>query len=155
MDIKVVSKAQTKELAKVVASVIKQNKKPASVLLNGNLGAGKTTFSKYLINHIFGFHSNKLKVVSPSFGVVKNYSLKNKTLNHIDLYRINSATELENLGMQELLQNSICIIEWAEKLEGVEIASDFFDIYINLDYNNIRTFSIKGSLLKNFNFSNF
>jgi tRNA threonylcarbamoyladenosine biosynthesis protein TsaE len=155
MDIKVINKAQTKQLAKVVANIIKHNKKPVSILLKGNLGAGKTTFSKYLINYIFGFSSNKLKVVSPSFGIIKNYSLKNKILNHIDLYRINSILELENLGMQEILQTSICIIEWAEKLENIEIAGDFFDIYINLDYNNYRIFSIKGSLLKNFNFSNF
>lgn len=87
---------------------------PKIVLLRGELGAGKTTLVKGIAE---GFHAAREEdVTSPTFTLVHEYCGPEATLYHIDLYRVDTLRQLETLGLDDLVtQNSILLIEWAEK----------------------------------------
>ena len=90
-----------------------------ALLLYGDLGAGKTTFVQGLAEG-FGI---KDRILSPTFVLQRIHEIRRKdikTLNHIDLYRIENSTDIKNLGLIELFDDysSITVIEWAERLEG-------------------------------------
>ena len=100
---------------------------PLLVLLRGDLGAGKTTLVKGIAE---GFAAARAEdVTSPTFTLIHEYRGPRATLYHIDLYRIDTARELETLGLDDLLApNCILLIEWGEKFprfqrdHNVEIA---------------------------------
>lgn len=108
------STSDTKKLGYCLGKSITPN---SLIFLHGGLGAGKTTLVQGLAK---GLGITK-KVNSPTFNIVKEYSLpwqKNCRLIHIDAYRINSADELLNLGIQgSMLQDNFVVIEWAEKIK--------------------------------------
>jgi len=87
---------------------------PLIVLLRGDLGAGKTTLVKGIVE---GFQAAPAQdVTSPTFTLVHEYRSPRATLYHIDLYRIDTERELETLGLDDLLApDSILLIEWGEK----------------------------------------
>src|SRR5437588_12820939 len=87
---------------------------PKLVLLRGELGAGKTTLVKGIAE---GFHAAREEdVTSPTFTLVHEYRGPQVTVYHIDLYRVDTARELETLGLDDLRSdNSILLIEWGEK----------------------------------------
>jgi tRNA threonylcarbamoyladenosine biosynthesis protein TsaE len=87
---------------------------PLTVLLRGDLGAGKTTLVKGIAE---GFQAASAQdVTSPTFTLVHEYCGAQATLYHIDLYRIDTERELETLGLDDLLApDSILLIEWGEK----------------------------------------
>ena len=87
---------------------------PLIVLLRGDLGAGKTTLVKGIAE---GFAAARAEdVTSPTFTLIHEYRGPRATLYHIDLYRIDTARELETLGLDDLLApNCILLIEWGEK----------------------------------------
>ena len=87
---------------------------PLLILLRGDLGAGKTTLAKGIVE---GFHAASAQdVTSPTFTLVHEYRGPRATLYHIDLYRIDTERELETLGLDDLVaENSILLIEWGEK----------------------------------------
>lgn len=105
----------TKKLAERVA----QNLKAGDIiLLYGNLGSGKTTFTQFLAEAL----ESKDKVVSPTFILVREYKCKRngiKKINHLDLYRITDEEEITKGGFLDFLNEpeSISIIEWPEKIE--------------------------------------
>lgn len=83
------------------------------LLLDGTLGAGKTTFVKGLAKAL-NIDEN---ITSPSFTIISEY-LGDMPLYHMDLYRIDSVEEFEMIGPEEMLEgNGISVIEWAEKAE--------------------------------------
>ena len=86
---------------------------PATIIfLKGELGVGKTTFVRAVLNSL-GHHD---KVKSPTYALVEPYCINGINLFHFDLYRINNAQELYFIGMDEYFSpNSICLIEWPEK----------------------------------------
>ena len=87
---------------------------PKLVLLRGDLGAGKTTLVKG-IAEAFGAASAE-DVTSPTFTLIHEYRGPSASLFHIDLYRVDTARELETLGLDDLVsENSILLIEWGEK----------------------------------------
>ena len=92
------------------------------ILLTGNLGVGKTTFIKYIINSLQRINRQKLsEVPSPTFNIINEYQIKKILIKHFDLYRIKNEKELNNLGIQENLKKQITLVEWPEiikKLEG-------------------------------------
>ena len=92
---------------------------PLIVLLRGDLGAGKTTLAKGIAE---GFHAASAQdVTSPTFTLVHEYRSPRATLHHIDLYRIDTARELETLGIGDLLApDSILLIEWGEKFPRLQ-----------------------------------
>ncbi|MFY9844718.1 MAG: tRNA (adenosine(37)-N6)-threonylcarbamoyltransferase complex ATPase subunit type 1 TsaE [Terriglobales bacterium] len=87
---------------------------PLIVLLQGDLGAGKTTLVKGIAE---GFEAARAdEVTSPTFTLIHEYCGPRATLYHIDLYRIDSQRELETLGLDDLIDpNCILLIEWGEK----------------------------------------
>lgn len=95
----------------------KQIKPPCVVLLEGDLGSGKTTLTKGLIAGLDLAREDE--VTSPTFTLVHEYGEEKKAY-HVDLYRIEGSVELASLGLDDLfLQPVIVIIEWGEKLGGV------------------------------------
>lgn len=112
------------ELAEIAEEILTQcvQKDTAVVLaLQGDLGAGKTAFTKELARNL----DVAEVVTSPTFVIMKSYGIPKhaffKTLIHIDAYRIESDDEMRVLGFQELLQdptNLVCI-EWSEKIQNL------------------------------------
>ena len=89
------------------------------VFLSGDLGAGKTTFTRHLIS-AFGLNT---KVKSPTYTLLETYDLPEtvpaKTLHHFDLYRLTDPREWYSAGFEENINDTaIVVIEWAEKAEG-------------------------------------
>lgn len=79
------------------------------ILLNGDLGAGKTTFTKGLVAGLNG----KKTVVSPTFTIMHAYDDTRLPVYHFDMYRISSEDELYELGLEDYLyENGVCVIEW-------------------------------------------
>lgn len=83
------------------------------ILLNGSLGAGKTHFARSLIQSVL---SNIEDVPSPTFTLVQTYDTDVGPIWHADLYRINGADEIEELGLTEAMEDAICLIEWPDRL---------------------------------------
>ncbi len=86
------------------------------ITLQGTLGAGKTAFAQYFIRHLVGAETD---VVSPTFLLVQDYdiTLQNAAparLFHLDLYRLKDESELQELGLEEMLNDGITLIEWPE-----------------------------------------
>lgn len=96
--------------------------KPLVIWLEGDLGAGKTTFTRGLI-HALGY---KGRVKSPTYGLLEHYQLESLQVLHMDLYRINDPGELEFLGVEDLLdEQTILLIEWPDKGGSWLPAPDF------------------------------
>lgn len=83
------------------------------IALFGDLGAGKTTFTRGLIRGL-GFEGD---VGSPTFPIVQTYEDLRIPLWHVDLYRIEDPSEVDELALDEALQDSALVIEWPERLE--------------------------------------
>jgi len=115
-----------------------KNNNSIVIKLNGNLGAGKTTFVKELIKL-----NSTTEATSPTFAIVNEYEGKIK-INHFDFYRINEIEELYDLGFEEYISqdNSITLIEWAELFNEV-IPSDAWEINIEYNDNNSRNYIVR------------
>ncbi len=85
------------------------------VLLKGNLGAGKTSFARGLIQSLLG----DTEVPSPTFTLVQTYSAKNFEIWHFDLYRLQNESEIWELGIEEALESGVCLIEWPQSIAGL------------------------------------
>jgi tRNA threonylcarbamoyladenosine biosynthesis protein TsaE len=96
--------------------------RPLVIWLEGDLGAGKTTFTRGLI-HALGY---KGRVKSPTYGLLEQYQLDSLQVLHMDLYRISDPGELEFLGVEDLLdEQTILLIEWPDKGGSWLPAPDF------------------------------
>lgn len=101
------------ELADFAAQIARQDKR--IICLNGDLGAGKTEFSRAFINSL---SAEKQVVTSPTYNIVQIYDIENnidaKKIYHFDLYRLENEEELHEIGFEEALETNICLIEWPE-----------------------------------------
>lgn len=104
----------TKKIAQEIAQMLHIG---GVVALTGELGSGKTTFTRYLVENL-GISS---RVQSPTFVIHRRYSGDTKAVNHFDFYRIASKEEILDTGLLESLNNSgeICIIEWPEMIADI------------------------------------
>ena len=101
------------------------------IFLIGEIGVGKTTFVRYLINYLQEKNGEKItEVLSPTFNLLYEYDLKGIKIMHYDLYRIRDEKELKQLGIFLDNQDTIKIIEWPQ-LINIPL-SDKLEIY--LDY---------------------
>ena len=109
----------TKSVAEKFSKLIKQGD---FILLSGNLGVGKTTFIKYIINSLQKANNQNIsEVTSPTFTVINEYQIKKKLIKHYDLYRIKNKKELNNLGIDENLKDQITLVEWPETVKKIKI----------------------------------
>ena len=106
------SEKKTEEIAKKIISEII----PGNVLfLYGEMGVGKTTFVKYLINgYQFKLKKKLTEVTSPTFNIMNEYEVNDLKIKHYDLYRLKSVEELNDLNLFEKKDRSILLIEWPE-----------------------------------------
>ncbi|WFQ96154.1 tRNA (adenosine(37)-N6)-threonylcarbamoyltransferase complex ATPase subunit type 1 TsaE [Mycoplasma feriruminatoris] len=111
MKVKVNNLEQTYKLAKKIKKVIQNQKIPFYILLKGDLGAGKTTFTKALLEQ-FDIKEN---ITSPSFVIMNQYFTDDLKINHMDAYRLNNDSEIE-MYLDEFL-DGLNIIEWYENLD--------------------------------------
>jgi hypothetical protein len=103
---------------------------PADVVtLSGELGVGKTAFARALIRYLAGDES--LEVPSPSFTLMQTYELPRFPLVHVDFFRIANASELLELGLEDLPQEAVVVIEWPERAGGL-LPPDRLDIALSL-----------------------
>ena len=89
------------------------------IFLYGEIGVGKTTFVRFLINSLES--KNKIKnseVLSPTFNIVYDYDVRNLKILHYDLYRLKNYKDISQLGMFETSNDSIKIVEWPELIES-------------------------------------
>lgn len=107
-----------KELRKLAFKMGQQAlEHPIRIGLIGNLGSGKTTFSKS-----FGKAFGITRVKSPTFIIASTYKSKHRLLHHIDLYRLNDPSELAAIGMDEILsqKENVVLIEWVDKFDKLQ-----------------------------------
>ncbi len=134
---KIVITESSKETQKL-AEELSLNSDNRFFALFGNLGSGKTTFSQ-------GFAKGlgiKERIISPTFIIIRNYELRimNKGFDsfyHVDLYRVQSKSDIESLGLEEIFndEKNIIIVEWAEKIKNI-LPKKRTEIYFeNLDVN--------------------
>jgi len=106
------SEKKTEELANKFSKKLK----PGNVVfLYGEMGVGKTTFIRYLINNFQ--KNNKLEiteVTSPTFNLLNEYPINQIKINHYDLYRLKKTEEINNLDLFEDIINTITLIEWPQ-----------------------------------------
>ncbi len=105
-------------------------------LLFGEIGVGKTTFAKFLINHLQSkYKINATEVLSPTFNILNEYQINNFNIKHYDLYRIKHKEELDNLGLFEE-KDDINLIEWPELLNSYNIKSLKFNFSYSENFEN-------------------
>lgn len=137
------STEETKQIAAKTARHITRG----VIALTGGLGAGKTTF-------VQGFAKGlriKEKIISPTFVLIRQHQIPdtNRTLYHIDLYRVEKKDELKNLGLEELLNesNHLILIEWAEKAKEL-LPKNTIWVSIEIVKENIRQISVQVGYIK-------
>ena len=102
-------------LNKISEIILKKLDKKDCLFLIGEIGVGKTTLTRYLINNLQKQKGLSLtEVLSPTFNLLYEYDIKNLKVMHYDLYRIKSSKELDQLGIFKEDLSSIKIIEWPE-----------------------------------------
>ena len=140
--INISSEKITAEVAKEFANIFVNGD---IVFLIGEMGVGKTTFVRYLINE---FQKKKnldlTEVTSPTFNILNEYQIEDINIKHYDLYRLKEFNEINNLGILEDTENSLILIEWPTLLldnlnNFIKLSFDYSKDYLNreLSYENL------------------
>ena len=113
-------------VAELAAEFAMKVRAPLVIYLQGDLGAGKTTFARAYI-HALGF---KGYVKSPSYGLLETYQAGGQDILHLDLYRIEDPEELEYLALRDLFdENTVLMVEWPDRgenyLPGADLVLEF------------------------------
>tara|TARA_Y100000816_G_scaffold269837_1_gene233099 strand:+ start:323 stop:802 length:480 start_codon:yes stop_codon:yes gene_type:complete len=126
--------SEEKDTKSVAENFSKLLKNGDFILLTGNLGVGKTTFIRHIINSLQKINKQQIsEVPSPTFNIINEYQIKSILIKHYDLYRVKNKKELYNLGIQENLKKQITFIEWPEIIKKMKIKNS---INLLFEYNN-------------------
>ena len=122
---------------KKISNKIKKKLTPGDVIfLYGEIGVGKTTFARLLINNYEKEKNLKVsEVLSPTFNIVFEYDIKKFTIKHYDLYRLKNDNDIKNIGLFEDLERTITLIEWPELIK--EKPSNRIDLFFEYSENMI------------------
>jgi len=139
---------KTAELAKNFSKILK---KGDIVFFHGEIGVGKTTFIRHLVNCLqTNNHLNQTEVTSPTFNLVNEYDVGVFIVQHYDLYRLTNSYETKNIGLLENQKEILTLIEWPEKIDNkIDNKIDLFFEY-GEDMNK-RFLSLKGLNSKKLN----
>jgi tRNA threonylcarbamoyladenosine biosynthesis protein TsaE len=131
--------------AKLAKKFTKYLKKGDVVFLYGEIGVGKTTFVRHLINN-FQNNNNLLlsEVPSPTFNILNEYEIKDLIIQHYDLFRLKNADETKNIGLLENKTEVITLVEWPEKIENKQ--EKIIELRFEYDENLNKRFLTIGGL---------
>ena len=132
------------QLSQISLKIIKKINDQDCILLFGEIGVGKTTLTRAIINNLqTQSKQNETAVLSPTFNLVYEYEIKNLKIMHYDLYRLKTEKEVQQLGVFDQDKNSIKIIEWAEILKDKQ--NNRLEIYLTYKSDeNLRNIEFKG-----------
>ena len=118
-----------------ISNKIKKKLTPGDVIfLYGEIGVGKTTFARLLINNYEKEKNLKIsEVLSPTFNIVFEYDIKELTIKHYDLYRLKNGSDIKNIGLFEDLERTITLIEWPELIK--EKPANRIDLFLEYSEN--------------------
>ena len=136
------SEETTRELAKNFSNYLKGGE---IIFLYGEMGVGKTTFVKYLINQLLiKKNLQTTEVTSPTFNLLNEYEIDNLIIKHYDLFRLKNESEIKNLDLFDQNKNTITLIEWPELIEKENVKKTI-DLVFNYEneFNN-RSVKIDG-----------
>ena len=131
----------TKDIAEKISTQLKKNQ---IIFLYGEIGVGKTTFVRYLINKLQkDININITEVTSPTFNILNEYQIGDLTIKHYDLFRIKLKEEIINLNIFEDNLNSISLIEWPQIIDTK--SNNHVELFFNYDEDlDKRSLVIKG-----------
>ena len=133
------SEETTKELANNFSNYLKGGE---VIFLYGEMGVGKTTFVKYLINQLLiKKNLRTTEVTSPTFNLLNEYEVDNLIIKHYDLFRLKNESEIKNLDLFEQNKNTITLIEWPELIEKENVKKTI-DLVFNYE-NELNNRSVK------------
>jgi tRNA threonylcarbamoyladenosine biosynthesis protein TsaE len=136
------SEKTTKELAKNFSNYLKGGE---VIFLYGEIGIGKTTFVKHLINQ---FQINKkiqtTEVLSPTFNLLNEYELKDLVIKHYDLFRLKDKSEIKNLDLFDNNQSTITLIEWPQLIDKENVVKSINLVFKYENELNDRSVKIEG-----------
>ena len=134
--IEISKESLTASLAKKFSKIFK---KGDIVFLYGEIGVGKTTFVRYLINDLQKQKKNPLtEITSPTFSLLNEYKIKNLTIQHFDLFRIKDSDETKNIGLFENYKDILTLIEWPEKI--ISKPKQIYELYFNYKHKSEKRF---------------
>jgi tRNA threonylcarbamoyladenosine biosynthesis protein TsaE len=125
------------DLETIANAIIQNTYNRKIILLNGEMGVGKTTLVKEIAK-LLGVEEN---VSSPTFSIVNEYH-GNEVIFHFDFYRLESEEEAYDFGIEEYFDSgNLCLLEWPEKISNLLPSSDLcLDVQITME-NNIRIYN--------------
>ena len=136
------SEKTTKELAKNFSNYLKGGE---IIFLYGEIGVGKTTFIKHLINQ---FQINKkiktTEVLSPTFNLLNEYELKDLVIKHYDLFRLKDKSEIKNLDLFDNNPKIITLIEWPQLIDKENVINSIKLVFKYENELNNRSVKIEG-----------
>jgi tRNA threonylcarbamoyladenosine biosynthesis protein TsaE len=133
-----------RELEKLATNLCKDISVGNIYLFQGELGAGKTTLVRLLINNFYLLNNlpKPASIASPTFPILITYDLNSSQIYHYDLYRIKNLIELEELDFFENLNNNITFIEWPEMLISLPLNKKHYLINLDIISETIRKINI-------------
>ena len=132
------------QLNQVTLKIIKKINKEDCILLFGEIGTGKTTLTRALINNLQNQNKQvETEVLSPTFNIVYEYEISELKIMHYDLYRLKTEKDVQQLGIFNQSTKCIKVIEWAEIIK--EKLEDRLEVYISYEKKqDMRKINFKG-----------
>ena len=132
------------QLNQVTLKIIKKINQEDCILLFGEIGTGKTTLTRALINNLQNQNKQvETEVLSPTFNILYEYEISKLKIMHYDLYRLKTESDVQQLGIFNQTMKSIKVIEWAEIIK--DKPDERLEVYISYEKEqDMRKIDFKG-----------